>query len=69
MKFKLLEDHQVRLSDKVLKAGVYTLEELELAHSHDSLDFCMKFTKLKDKLIPHVGIEEELKPTKLKNKK
>jgi len=52
MKYKLSEDHRVRLSNTVLKAGVYTLEELKKAHEHDSLDFCIKYTKLGAKLSP-----------------
>lgn len=58
MKYRLLEDHKIRLSDVILKAGVYTLAELVEYHKHDSLDFCLKHTKLKDKLVAY---EEEVK--------
>jgi hypothetical protein len=64
MKYRLLEDHQVRLSNKVIKAGVYTLEQLEKFHEDGSFSFCMKNTKLKSKLTPF--IEEEVKPKKSK---
>jgi hypothetical protein len=57
-KFKLLKDHKVRLSDQVLKAGVYTLEELEEAHKHDSLEFCLNYTTLKEKLVPFEEVEQ-----------
>lgn len=60
MKYRLLEDHKVRLSDVTLKAGIYTLEELEEFHKHDSLNFCMKHTKLQDKLV--IYKEEESIP-------
>lgn len=50
MKYRLLEEHKVRLSDKVLKPGVYTLSQLEEFHKHDSLEFCIKHTKLGAKL-------------------
>jgi hypothetical protein len=68
MKFKLTEDHQVRLSDKILKAGVYTIEELEKAHSHDSLEFCVKYTKLGKKLAPYVE-ETQVKDKSKKKEK
>lgn len=67
MKYRLLEDHQVRLSATILKAGIYTLEELEESHKHDSLKFCLKHTKLKDKLIPYK--EEENAPAVIETKK
>lgn len=34
----------------MLKAGVYTLQELEKSHEHDSLTFCLEHTKLKNKI-------------------
>jgi uncharacterized protein YlzI (FlbEa/FlbD family) len=51
MKYKLLEDHQVRLSDKIIKAGVYTIEEMEAFHEDGSFTFCLKNTELKNKLV------------------
>lgn len=67
MKFQLIEDHQVRLSDKILKAGIYTLEELEAAYAHDSLQWCIKNTTLGSKLTTF--IENELEETKTKKNK
>lgn len=67
MKYNLTEDHQVRLSEVVLKAGVYTLEELQEAHKHDSLKFCMEHTKLGKKLIPIV--EESSREVKISSAK
>lgn len=64
MKYELLEDHKVRLSDKILKKGIYTKEQLEEAHKHDSLDFCIKYTKLGSKLKEFV--EKQIKINKKK---
>ena len=63
MKYTLLQDHQVRLTDTVLKAGVYTLEELQKAHTDSSLEWCLKYTNLSKKLTPFV---EEIKNKKEK---
>lgn len=62
MKYRLLQDHQVRLSDTIIKAGVYTLEELKNLHKETDFDWCLKYTKLAKKLSPFV---EEIK-TKIK---
>lgn len=67
MKYKLLEDHQVRLSDQVLKSGIYTLEELEEAHKHDSLNFCLNHTKLKNKIV--LLDEDFVEPAKTNKRK
>lgn len=65
MKYQLLEDHQVRLSDTILKAGIYTLEDLREAHKDGSFEFCLKYTKLGSKLIPYVE-ENQIEETKIK---
>jgi hypothetical protein len=62
MKYKLTENHQVRLSDTIIKAGVYTLEQLKEFHKDQNFEWCVKYTKLAKKLIPFV---EEIK-TKIK---
>lgn len=51
MKYTLLQDHKVRLTDTILIAGEYTIEQLKEAHPDDSFEFCMKYTTLKEKLI------------------
>lgn len=67
MKYKLLEDHQVRLSDKIIKAGVYTTEEMETFHEDGSFTFCLKNTELKNKLVLCSDIIEDKKSKKIKN--
>lgn len=68
MKYRLLEDHKVRLSDVILKAGVYTAEELLEYHKHDSLSFCLKHTKLKNKLVAYEEEEIALEVVKTKRR-
>ena len=63
MKYTLTQDYQVRLTDIVLKAGVYTLEELQKAHTESSFEWCLKYTNLSNKLTPFV---EESKTKKEK---
>jgi hypothetical protein len=62
MKYTLTEDHQVRLSDIIIKAGIYSLEELKELHKEADFEWCLRNTKLSKKLIPFV---EEIK-TKIK---
>lgn len=52
MKYELLEDHKIRASDVVIKKGVYSYEDLKERHikEHESLEFCLKYTKLGSKL-------------------
>lgn len=69
MKYTLLEDHQVRSTDTVLKAGVYTLEQLEKAHTRDSLAWCLKYTKLGKKLTQSIEESETKQVIKTKKEK
>jgi hypothetical protein len=69
MKYKLLEDHQVRSTETVLKAGIYTLEQLQEAHTQDSLDWCLKYTKLSKKLILFIEEAETREAVKTKKEK
>ena len=68
MKYTLSQDHQVRLTETTLKSGVYTLEELQKAHTESSFEWCLKYTNLSEKLTPFVGevIAEEIKNKKEK---
>jgi hypothetical protein len=67
MKYQLKEDHKVRNTNIILKAGIYTLEQLQEAHKQDSLEFCIKYTKLGSKLFPL--LDEEIAPIKAKKGK
>lgn len=61
MKYTLSQDHQVRLTETTLKAGVYTLEELQKSHAESSFEWCLKYTNLSKKLTPFV---EQIKTKK-----
>ena len=63
MKYTLSQDHQVRLTETTLKAGVYTLEELQKAHTESSFEWCLEYTTLSKKL---TRLVEEIKTKKEK---
>lgn len=67
MKYQLLEDHKIRNTDVILKAGIYSLQELRDYHIQDSLEYCIKYTKLGVKLIPFIE-KEEVKTSEKQNK-
>ena len=64
MKYELLEDHTIRLSEVLIKKGVYSYEDLKERHTkqNESLEFCLRYTKLGSKL----KVYEEPKPKKKK---
>jgi hypothetical protein len=63
--FKLLQDYKIRLTDNILKAGVYSKQQLEEAHEDGSFEWCLKYTKLGKILVPFV---EEVKEIKINKK-